>query len=81
MHKDIGPINLSILSNDINIIQKSKEMLELIENFTEKYLLNHKKVMKKLAKKLLKKETINYDDLKKVCGKIENTVSTVEINI
>ena len=81
MHKDIGPINLSILSDDINIIQKSKEMLELIENFTEKYLLNHKKVMKKLAKKLLKKETINYDDLKKVCGKIENTVSTVEINI
>lgn len=82
MHKDIGPINLSILSDEINIMQKSKEMLELIENFTEKNLLNHKKVMKKLAKKLLKKETINYNDLKKVCGKnLENTISTNEINI
>ena len=77
MSSEIGPFNhnhVSIENKDINSYCES--LITNIENFTINVLSENKKYLKKLAKKLLKSETLYYKDLRKQLGKHhENTLS------
>jgi len=76
MSSDIGPFNhtyVNIENTDIN--RYCEDLITNIENFTINVLSDNKKHLKKLAKKLIKSETLYYKDLKKQLGKhLENTL-------
>ena len=80
MNKNIGPINIEHLG-DIGksvsdfVFNECKDMIKKIEEVTEKYLLENKKSLIKIAKDLLKNETIIYKRIKQLMPKNkENSV-------
>ena len=81
MNKDIGPLNLDAMgiigeniSNDI--MDNCKELINNIEKQTIKILEDNRPYMVSIARKLLKKETITYKEIKslvpnKLCNSCE----------
>ena len=81
MNKDIGPLNLDAMgiigeniSNDI--MDNCKELINNIEKQTIKILEDNRAYMVSIARKLLKKETITYKEIKslvpdKLCNSCE----------
>jgi ATP-dependent Zn protease len=80
MSKDIGALNpkyMGVIGENISnkIFSKCKNMVDLLEEFTITQLTNNKKYVKKIAKSLLKNETIVYKEIKKILpDKLENSL-------
>ena len=74
MNKNIGPLNPNVMgiigknmSNDI--MDNCKELIDNIEKQTMKILEKHKPYVMSIAKMLLKKETISYQQIKSIVPK------------
>ena len=80
MNKNIGPINIENLGdvgNSISdyIFKECQEIIKKVEDVTEKYLTENLTSLKKIAKDLLKNETITYKRVKQLMPKSkENSV-------
>ena len=71
MSPSYGPINPTHLycSEDDNSTNEVRSLSNTIEEIVDHTILENKKTLRKIAKKLLKKETIYYKDLKRVIGR------------
>ena len=78
MDNDYGPLNYSILTNkNKDMSKKLIEFCKKIENYTFNILKNNINDMKKIANLLLKKETIDYDDINGLLDKkLENSINS-----
>ena len=80
MHKDVGPINPDAVKSfsecsSQEIFEKSQEIISELERFTLQYLKKYKRYVIKIAKKLLKEETITLVEIKKLVPvKLENSL-------
>jgi len=80
MHKDVGPINPDAVKSfsecsSQEIFEKSQEIISELERFTFQYLKKYKRYVIKIAKKLLKEETITLVEIKKLVPvKLENSL-------
>ena len=84
MDKLSGPLNYNVLSNDRNIsddiLNKIKDFVIMIENFTFKVLNNNKEHIENMGNFLLEKETITYDDVTNILPKeLENSIDIIEL--
>ena len=85
MSEVIGPLNPNVMgkiSNNIstNIMDQCKKKVECIEKQTMKILEEHKKYILEIGTSLLSKETILYDDIKKILPEsLENSLSIIEL--
>ena len=81
MNSKIGPLNpleMGGIGNNISneIFTECKEIVDLIEQKVEQILKKNKSHMIKLAKLLLKKETITYSEITKLLPKrLENSIN------
>lgn len=76
MSKKFGPLNFNSLKNcDSKLTKSIITGVKKLEKFTMNILLKHKDQMELLSKELLKKETIDYTDIKRILdNKLENTL-------
>ncbi len=84
MSENLGPINYNKLYKNIppEILLEIKVLIKKLENLTQKLLENNKIYLDKLAKLLLEKETIIYEDIIKVLPKnINNSIKNIEKEI
>ena len=80
MSREIGPLNpnfMGIIGEKISddIFIKCKEMADILETYVISQLKKHKKLVKLLARDLLKNETIVYSRIKEILPKnLENSL-------
>ena len=80
MSKEIGPLNpqyMGVIGENIaeSVFAQCKIMVDEIEAFTFSTLKKHKKLIEKVAKDLLKNETIVYDRIKELLPRrLENSL-------
>jgi cell division protease FtsH len=80
MSKEIGPLNpqyMGVIGENIaeSVFAQCKIMVDEIEAFTFSTLKKHKKLIEKVAKDLLKNETIVYDRIKELLpNRLENSL-------
>jgi len=80
MNKNLGPLNIEHLgkigkSMSDSVYKECQDLIKKIENVTEKHLLENEKSLRKIAKDLLKNETITYKRIKHLMPKKkENSV-------
>ena len=80
MSTEFGAFNPHITGVDENDINKyCHELIISVENFVLELLKNNEKYIKKLAKKLLNLETINYKIVRKTIGKTRE--NSIKINL
>ena len=81
MSSDFGPFNPNHVGIDKDIILEScQNLIEKLEIITNDVLFQNKKLVAKIAKKLLQKETILGEEIAKICGKsIKNTINICDI--
>ena len=80
MSTEFGAFNPNITGIDENDINKyCHDLIISVENFVLEILKNNEKYIKKLAKKLLNLETINYKIVRKTIGK--NRENSIKINL
>ena len=85
MNKNIGPLNIEHLgkvgeSISNTVYKECQELIKKIEDVTEKYLLEHEELLKKIAKDLLKNETITYKRLKQLLPKKKENSIKYKLN-
>ena len=85
MNKNIGPLNIEHLgkvgeSISNSVYKECQELIKKIEDVTKKYLLEHEELLKKIAKDLLKKETITYKRLKQLLPKKKENSIKYKLN-
>ena len=80
MNKNLGPLNIEHLGKvgkgvSDSVYKECQNLIKKIEEVTEKYLVENEKSLKKIAKDLLKNETITYKRIKHLMPKKkENSV-------
>lgn len=80
MSKEIGPLNpqyMGVIGENMaeSVFAQCKTMVDKIEEFTFSVLKKHKKLIEKMAKDLLKNETIVYDRIKELLpNKLESSL-------
>ena len=80
MNKNLGPLNIEHLGKvgkgiSDSVYKECQDLIKKIEDVTEKYLIENEKSLKKIAKDLLKNETITYKRIKQLMPKKkENSV-------
>jgi cell division protease FtsH len=80
MNKNLGPLNIEHLGKvgkgiSDSVYKECQDLIKKIEEVTEKYLIENEKSLKKIAKDLLKNETITYKRIKQLMPKKkENSV-------
>ena len=80
MNKNLGPLNIEHLGKvgkgiSDSVYKECQDLIKKIEEVTKKYLVENEKSLKKIAKDLLKNETITYKRIKHLMPiKKENSV-------
>jgi len=80
MSKELGPLNpqyMGVIGENIanSVFAECKVMVDAIEDFTFSVLKKHKKHINKMAKDLLKNETIVYEKIKSMWPpRLENSL-------
>ena len=83
MNEKIGPINIENMgelgnSKNKEVFDECIKIMKYLEEYTENIIIKNKNNVKKLAKSLLKNETITYNDIKKILPKkLENSLKNI----